>query len=127
VDSLVACPIFAAGSNDKESYVSLVLFADSAEREFFDADVLAMISAASRGFVRLLEDLLVQRAIRQVPTYYSGFKVEAGAELEELIVKLRALGVDFIDPDERGWKEGLTFKALKSLELEVGPSMRMAV
>ena len=37
--------------------------------------------------------------------------------------ELKNLGVVFTDINDGGWKEQLTFKTLRSLELEVGHSM----
>jgi len=126
VDSLLACPFFAPeGNRDGDHYVQLILFADAADADFFDQHVLEMISAACRGFVDLLEDLLARRAIRPVPTFYPGCKVDVDNELSTKIELLRGLGVEFIDTADKGWKAGLTFRALRSVELEVSPFMKV--
>lgn len=123
VNSLVACPFFSP--RHSVDHVPLVLFADSVEPDFFDSEVLEIISAACRGFVGLLEDLYKRGALRSLPSYYPGVKVENTPQLVELVMELKKLGVQFTDAKEQGWKEGLTFKTLKSLDLEVGPFMKL--
>lgn len=125
VQSLVACPFFAPKIGSADDHVSLILFADSAEATFFSEEVLSAISAACRGFVNLLEDLNSRRAIRSIPTYYPGIKVDLTAELQGVITELRNLGVQLTDTTDRGWRQDLTFRTLNSLELEVGPSMNL--
>jgi hypothetical protein len=125
VVSLLACPFFAPDDQSGANYVPMVLFVDSAEPNFFDEKTREVISAACRGFVELLEDLHERRALRSVPTYYPGVRVERGDELDALAAELKTLGLEFTDVKDRRWKEGLTFKTLKSLDLEVGPSMKL--
>src|SRR5258705_5256243 len=103
----------------------MVLFVDSADPNFFDDEMREVISASCRGFVKMLEDLHNRQALRAVPSYYPGLKVERGARIDSLIDQLKGFGVEFTDTNDRGWKEGLTFKTLNSLDLEVGPSMKL--
>jgi len=125
VDSIFACPFF--GPEDYPgTHVSLVLFVDSAEADFFDDEVLGTISAACRGFVQLLESLHKLRALRPVPTFYPGYKVWAESDTREVVSELKSLGVRFVDANVHGWKESLTFRSLNSLDLELGRSMKPA-
>src|SRR6266446_537947 len=66
VDSIFACPFFAPESESGLQHVSLVLFVDSAEANFFDNEVLGTIYAACRGFVELLETLHTSGALKPV-------------------------------------------------------------
>jgi hypothetical protein len=116
VDSLLACPFFSIPlAGDR---VAMVLFVDSSDPDFFDDDVLAAISIACKGFVDLLETSAASGAIRAVPTSYSGFQVHDWDD--NLIQQLEHLGVRFTKPNEHAWKDGLTFKSLRSLDLELG-------
>ena len=124
VDSIFACPFFAPENDSEPHYVSLVLFVDSAEADFFDDEVLGTISAACRGFVQLLETLHESGALRQVPTFYPGYQVKPNSDLKSVVSELQTLGMKFEDASVHGWKAGLTFRKLKSLDLEVGYSMK---
>jgi len=104
----------------------MVLFVDSAETGFFNAEVRKTIAEACRGFVSLLESLHASGALRPVLSFYPGFKVQQGSKQTKLIAELKSLGVKFTDARDRGWKKGLTFESLHSLDLEVGPSMKMS-
>jgi hypothetical protein len=125
VNSLLACPFFAPEDGSGAQHVALALFVDAGDPNFFDDEVLSIVSAVCRGFVDLLEDLHSRGVLQPVPSYYPGFKVKRGPELHELVESLKGLGVEFTDAQDRGWKEGLTFKSLKSLDLEVGPFMKL--
>jgi hypothetical protein len=94
VDSIFACPFFAPETDGEPHHVSLVLFVDSAETSFFDSDVLGTISAACRGFVQLLENLHKSGALKPVPTFYPGFRVQPNPTLEQLVAELKTLGGD---------------------------------
>jgi hypothetical protein len=126
VDSIFACPFFAPETEGEPHHVSLVLFVDSAEASFFDSQVLGTISAACRGFVQLLQNLHKSGALRPVPTFYSGFRVQPNPALKQLVAELKTLGVTFEDANVLGWKEGLTFKTLESLDVEVASSAKIA-
>jgi hypothetical protein len=126
VDSLLACPFFAPEKRGGKQHVAMVLFVDAAEAGFFNAEVQETISAACSGFVRLLEGLHASGALRPVVSFYPGFRVQKGVKQNNEIAKLKRLGVKFTDANDRGWKKGLTFSSLHSLDLEVGPSMKMS-
>jgi hypothetical protein len=126
VDSIFACPFFAPETEGEPHHVSLVLFVDSAEASFFDSQVLGTISAACRGFVQLLENLHKSGALKPVPTFYPGYRVQPNPALKQLVAELKTLGVTFEDANVHGWKEGLTFKTLESLDVEVGSSAKFA-
>jgi hypothetical protein len=96
VDSLLACPFFAAHSADGDRYVLGVLFVDSAEADFFDDElVLDAIAASCRGFVELLEKLTQSRALRPLVDIYLGFKVQKDDETADLVGELQKLGAKF--------------------------------
>jgi hypothetical protein len=118
----LACPFFAPDS----MHVSLVLFVDSEETNFFSSDVLGTISAASRGFVEILEELHRIGAFRPVPSYYPGYPITIDAANSDLIKRLKMLGVQFEDENFQEIKKSLTFKTLKSLDFEAGYSSRFA-
>jgi hypothetical protein len=126
VDSLLACPFFAPQKRGRKQHVVLVLFADSADAGFFNAEVRDAISPACRGFVDVLGSLYESEPLRPITSYYPGFKVKTGSKQTKLIAELKKLGVNFTDANNRDWKKGLTFRALHSLDLEVGPSMKMS-
>lgn len=126
VDSIFACPFFAPEEDGEPDHVSLVLFVDSAEADFFDGEVMGTIHAACRGFVQLLETLHVSGALKPVPTFYPGFQVQPNADSDPLVCELKSLGVKFEHTSDRAWKGGLTFKTLKSLDLELARSMKFA-
>lgn len=119
VGSLFACPLFGPIGDNDNRYVQLVLFADSAELDFFNDEVIAIISNACRGFVDVLEDLHTRRALRPVPSYYTGLKVEINPELEARIAKMIELGVIFHGKNDEAWRAPLSFRTIKSLDFEV--------
>jgi hypothetical protein len=122
VDSLLACPFFAAHSADGDRYVLGVLFVDSAEADFFDDElVLDAIAASCRGFVELLEKLTQSRALRPLVDIYLGFKVQKDDETADLVGELQKLGAKFLPTED------LTFKTLTTFELEVGHSVTFPV
>jgi hypothetical protein len=117
VDSLMACPFFAPTGGAAER-VCMVLFIDSADPNFFDAETKTALAVACKGFVELLERLVESGAIRALPTYYAGYEVKPRDPA--LLQSLEALGVEFTEPTLTEWKNGLTFKSLRSLDLEIG-------
>lgn len=118
VDSLLCCPFFAPPAGDGVDRVSLALFVDSADARFFSDEVLQTISFACRGFVDLLESLYEERMLRALGGRDTGFIVRRTRDVTRLQRQLTNLGVRFIDPKEKGWKEGLTFRRLRSLDLQ---------
>lgn len=118
VDSLLCCPFFAPNSGAVQR-VMLALFVDSADPKFFDEETLGTISFACRGFVDLLESLHQEKMLQALPTPHSGFAVPPSGELAGLRRKLARLGASFVDARDKGWKEGLTFKTLSSLDLQI--------
>jgi hypothetical protein len=63
---------------------------------------------------------------RMLPTFYPGYRVQPNPALKQLVAELKTLGVTFEDANVHGWKEGLTFKTLESLDVEVGSSAKFA-
>ncbi len=127
VDSVLACPFFAPQTMGGKQYVTLVLFVDSADPGFFNAEVREVISAACRGFVNILESLHGSGALRPIVSFYPGFQVQQASKRTKVIGELKKLGVSFKDATDRRWKKDLTFRSLHSLDLEVGPSMKIAL
>lgn len=119
VDSLFCCPFFAPESRIGVQHVILALFVDSADPRFFDTKTLQTISSACRGFVDLLESLHGERMLRALPVTQMGYRVPAAKDLAPLKKQLKKLGVSFVDASDKGWKEGLTFRTLRSLDLQV--------
>ncbi len=74
--------------------------------------------------MRVLEDLTARGALRPLLSVASGYKVPRTRD-EKMVAELRGLGVMFKDETEEHWKEGLTFKRLTSLDLEVGYSANL--
>jgi len=118
VYSLLCCPFFAPESSNSE-HVILALFVDSADPGFFDEEALQTISHACRGFVDLLESLHHEGMFRALPAAELGYKVPPSAELAPLRRQLESLGVNFVDASSKGWKKGLTFRTLRSLDFQV--------
>ena len=98
----------------------LALFVDSGDPEFFDKTTRETISFACRGFVDLLESLHQGGMLRTVPELRMGHTVDSSEKLADLKRELKSLGVRFVDATDKEWKDGLTFKTLKSLDLQVG-------
>jgi hypothetical protein len=119
VDSLLCCPFFAPDSGDGEQRIILALFVDSADPRFFDEATLHTISFACRGFVDLLESLHRERMLQALPAAHAGFKVPPPRDLAALKRRLKKLGVRFVDASDKGWKDGLTFRTIRSLDLQV--------
>jgi hypothetical protein len=118
VDSLLCCPFFAPESQGGRQRVMLALFVDSADPNFFNDEARRVISSACRGFVDLLESLREERMLRVLPGSAMGYEVKAKADLAILTTQLRRLGVSFVDASNRGWKKGLTFRKLRSVDLQ---------
>jgi hypothetical protein len=76
--------------------------------------------------VNLLEDLHARRVLCPVPSYYPGIRVERGQGLETRISQLKELGAEFTDASHGKWKDGLTFRTLHSLDLEIDPLLSVA-
>ena len=119
VDSLLCCPFFAPESGSVVPHVILALFVDSADPGFFNDETRETLSSACRGFVELLESLHDERILQTVPVTEMGYAVRPSKELAILKNQLKKLGVTFVDASEKGWKEALTFKKLRSLDLQV--------
>jgi hypothetical protein len=120
VDALVACPFFAPSDNGSPDHVIAVLFADAAQRDFFDDDVLQTISAACGGFVKNVERLHETGTLRANFSDYEGYRVDQSEEINVLITRLRELGVQFDNANFGAYKERVTFRTVKSLDLELG-------
>jgi hypothetical protein len=119
VDSLFCCPFFAPESSGPQRVI-LALFVDSADPRFFNVSTLQTISSACRGFVDLLESLYHEGMFRALPATQIGYKVPPRRLLAPLRTRLEKLGVVFVDATDKGWKQGLTFRRLHSLDLQVG-------
>jgi len=124
VNSLLACPFFAPERSSHDHYVSLVLFADSADAKLFDQQVRDTIAAACTGFVNILEQLQHTGALRPIINFYPGFKVKRGSKNSRVIGELKRLGVEFTDSTDRHWKAGLTFRNVGVLDFEIGRYMK---
>lgn len=119
VDSLLCCPFFAPESGKSRQRVILALFVDSADPKFFDQEALQTISSACRGFVDLLESLHDERMLHALPSSDTGYLVPPLPRYAALKRKLTRLGVKFVDATHTGWKKGVTFRTLKSVDLQV--------
>jgi hypothetical protein len=125
VDALVACPFFAPQAENRNGdYVSMVLFADSAQADFFNDEVLRIISAACTGFVSNLERLCSEGALVNVSNEHQGFAVHPATETSALVAQLKSLGVSFDNANFGAYKKNLTFKTVKTLDLEIGPARK---
>jgi hypothetical protein len=102
----------------------MILFADSAQADFFNDDVLRIISAACTGFVNNLERLCSEGAVINVSNEYPGFAVRPTTETSALIEQLKALDVSFDNANFGAYKKNLTFRTVKALDLEIGSSRK---
>jgi hypothetical protein len=118
VDSLLCCPFFAPPSPGGPQRILLALFVDSANPDFFDDEVLQVIASACRGFVDLLESLHEGDMLRVLAGSGDGFPVPPKAQHANLVAELEKLGVEFVDATDEGWKKGLTFRTLRSVDLQ---------
>lgn len=118
VDSLLCCPFFAPETKG-DVRVVMALFVDSADPKFFDEQTTQIISAACSGFVTLLESLHEEHMLHALPTSERGYKVRSQKKLSKLKAELKELGVSFVDANQKGWKQGLTFRKLTSVDLQV--------
>jgi hypothetical protein len=121
VKSMLACPIFAPDKKSKGApkYVSLVLFMDSAEDNFFDGDgkeILKTVYAACRGFVRNLEEMKKNGEIYFSSSDYKGHEFKAPHRDRKLVSKF--LAVDDENEIFRGFINGLTFESIYSFDAE---------
>jgi hypothetical protein len=74
VKSLLACPFFAPiESGVKPKHISLVLFMDSEQKEFFTLQVLNTVYAACKGFVQNLEAMKSKEDVIFASSDYSGY------------------------------------------------------
>jgi hypothetical protein len=74
VKSLLACPFFApVTSGSKPKHISLVLFMDSEQKEFFTQEVLGTVYAACKGFVQNLEAMKSKDDLLFASSDYSGY------------------------------------------------------
>jgi hypothetical protein len=119
VDSLLCCPFFAPEPERGSQRVILALFVDSGDPEFFDEATRDTISFACGGFVDLLESLHSDRMLRTVPGGPLGHAVQSSRSLTDLKNKLKELGVTFVDRGDKGWKRGVTFRTVRSLDLQI--------
>ena len=125
VDALVACPFFAPQvENRNGDYVSMVLFADSAQADFFNDEVLRIISATCTGFVNNLDRLCSEGALVNVSNEYQGYAVHPATATIALVGKLKALGVSFDNANFGAYKKNLTFKTVKTLDVEIGTARK---
>lgn len=125
VDAILACPFFAPASSSvgsAEDRVLLVLFADSSDPNFFDTEVLHTIYAASKGFVANLEAMRKSGRITEISSEYSGFAVQSDQVIKKLVTKLEGLNVEFDNAEFKQYKDDLTFKKLRSLNVDFSAS-----
>ena len=123
VDSMFSCPFFAQMDGSKRGTghtgcVPMVLFADAKDRDFFNKPVLQAIYAASTGFVRNLDALYLNKKIRPIDTGYAGYPIPDGRRIGSMVRKLTELGAQFDKEIFPIFKSDLTFKAIRSLELD---------
>lgn len=121
VDSIVACPFFYAPDERSGRKVAFVIFADTSEKEFFDDDVLRMMYAACKGFVRNIEEALAEGRIRQVSSEYAGFECQEDLTANQ-VRELADVGIDVESGVLDRYRDDLTFSTLNSSDLEVSLS-----
>lgn len=118
VDSIVACPFFYASDEDNSRRVAFVIFADTSEKQFFDDEVLHTMYAACKGFVRNVEEALLEGRIRQISSDYAGFDCVENLT-ENQLRELGEVGIDVESDVFDRYRDHLTFDTLRSSELEV--------
>jgi hypothetical protein len=122
VQSLLACPFFAPPINegDKPTHVSLVLFMDSAQVDFFDAhdnQVLNNVYAACQGFVQNLETMKETGEVIFSSSDYMGYKYTTPKDDIALVEKYRSVEVE--NQVFESFIQELTFKTVTSFDTEL--------
>lgn len=125
VKSIFACPIFSpkstATSRDK---VSLVIFADSTRKDFFDEHVVRTILKTSQDLINSLERLISNGAVTPVLDDYAGHEVDSPGATRRLRSRLSPLGMSFARPTPVGRFPRLELTKLKAFDIEVNPFHR---
>ena len=121
VDSMLACPFFAADSGaGDEPRSNFVLFADTSDRSFFDDERLRLVYAACKGFVENIEEALVERRMHQISSAYIGHRVSGPLAREEA-ARHEKVGLSFDNVVFAEFRRDLTFSTLRSTELDDAP------
>lgn len=117
VDSMLACPFFAADDGDSGKRVNFVLFADTSDLAFFNDANLKLIYAACRGFVVNIDASLEEKSLRQISSSYPGHEVDAQiSDADEQ--HFNSVGIKFDHAVFTEFQCDLTFKILRSTELD---------
>lgn len=117
VDSMLACPFFAADDGTGKRRVNFVLFADTSDLAFFDDNNLKLIYAACRGFVDNIDSSLNEKRLRQISSSHAGHEVDDQiSEADER--RFNDVGITFDDDVFAEFQRELTFKSLRSTELD---------
>jgi len=110
VQSLFGCPFLATGSGGaKSKYVSLVLFMDSEQKDFFTPEVMRTIYAACRGFVENLENMNTNGDVFFAPSDYRGYFVKR-SEATSILRQFKSVKTDHVE--FKNFVEELTFSSV---------------
>lgn len=120
VQSLLACPFFAQlgdaklKGGAKPKYISMVLFMDSEQKDFFTRQVLKVVYGACRGFVQNLEKAL--RSEDSVVTFassdYPGYPHTKNKRTGESTTVKKFKSVKTDNEEFKNFIEDLTFKTV---------------
>jgi hypothetical protein len=116
VNSMLTCPMFApAQAHDAGRKVSLVLFMDSQDQDFFTSDVLRIVFSASAGFVKNLDTLATEGTVRSASRFFLGHIVEDRKDDQDLIKEFAE--IESKDDVFHEFAASLTFKMPQSFEI----------
>jgi hypothetical protein len=121
VQSLFACPFFAPSKeSDKPKHVSLVLFMDSAQEDFFHSEenrVLNNVYAACQGFIQQLETMRENGEVSFLSSEYSGYEYSAPQEDLNFVKTYESVEVE--NDVFKSYMNDLKFKTIASLDTEL--------
>ncbi|MBV9925568.1 MAG: FAD-dependent oxidoreductase [Acidobacteria bacterium] len=121
VQSLLACPFFAPTAGvGKPTPVALVLFMDSAQRDFFDVEdnqVLKSVYAACHGFVQNLETMKETGEVVFSSSDYVGYEYTEPKKDIDFVEKYESVEVE--NKVFESFIRDLTFKTIASFDAEL--------
>lgn len=112
VQALFACPFLAPErSGTRPKYVSLVLFMDSEQPDFFTPEVMKTVYAACRGFVQNLETMNSNGDVFFASSDYLGYDyANKKPEAEKVVKQFASVKTD--NEEFKNFVEDLTFKTV---------------
>ncbi|HKB68093.1 MAG TPA: FAD-dependent oxidoreductase [Pyrinomonadaceae bacterium] len=119
VQAILACPFFVPSEVGNERHVSLVLFIDSEQVDFFTPKILETVFSASAGFVHTLDERVETGDVRFATRSFRGYKPKLRAGDRQIFDEFKHI-LQVVDEAEfQQFVDKLTFDKVRSFDAEL--------